>query len=69
MIPDRWQKLDELFHAALEREADARADFVSRASGDDEDFRRELESMLAHYDAANSFIESPAYAVAAETIM
>jgi len=69
MKAERWQKLDELFHLALEREADARADFVAQASDGDEDLRRELESMLAHYEAAKSFIESPAYAVAAETIV
>ena len=69
MNPDQWKRLDELFHVALEREGDARATFVAQATRGDDDLRGELEAMLAHYEQANSFIESPAYALAAETII
>ena len=69
MKPDRWQKLDELFHLALEREADARSAFVAQATAGDEDLRRELDSMLLHFERSNSFIETPAYAIAAEQIV
>ena len=69
MKSERWQRLDELFHLALEREGNARASFVAQATAGDEGLRQELESILAHYEEANSFIESPAYAVAAETIV
>ena len=69
MKPERWQKLDELFHLALEREGDARLSFVAQATADDEDLRRELDSMLLHFEQSNSFIETPAYAVAAEEIV
>ncbi len=69
MNPDRWKKLDELFHLALEREGDERTAFVAQASDGDDDLRRELEAMVAHYEQSNSFIESPAYAVVAETIV
>lgn len=69
MTPERWQKLDELFHAALEREPGARALFIAEACCEDAELRRELESMLTHHDQANSFIESPAYVVEAEAIV
>ena len=69
MKPERWQRLDELFHLALEREADARSSFVAQATAGDEDLRRELDSMLLHFEQSNSFIETPAYAVAAEEIV
>lgn len=69
MKRERWQKLDELFHLALEREADARSSFVAQATAGDEDLRRELDSMLLHFEQSNSFIETPAYAVAAEEIV
>jgi serine/threonine protein kinase/Tol biopolymer transport system component len=65
---EQWQKLDELFHQALEREPGARTLFIAETCAGDLELRRELESMLAHHDEANSFIESPAYVVAAETI-
>jgi eukaryotic-like serine/threonine-protein kinase len=67
MNPDQWKKVDELFHQALDYQPDARAAFVSQVS--DVDLRQELEEMLTHYDQAHSFIESPAYVVAAETIL
>ena len=69
MKPERWQRLDELFHLALEREADARSSFVAQETAGDEDLRRELDSMLLHFEQSNSFIETPAYAVAAEQIV
>lgn len=65
----RWEKLDELFHAALERAAERRAAYVSEVCTGDDDLRQELESMLAHHEQAGSFIESPAYIVAAETLL
>ena len=67
MNPEQWKKLDGLFHQALERHPDARASFVSEIS--DADLRLELETMLAHHDQAHSFIESPAYVIAAETLV
>jgi eukaryotic-like serine/threonine-protein kinase len=66
---ERWQRLDELFHAALECESTARAAFVNAACENDAELRHELESMLAHHEQANSFIESPAYVIVAETIV
>src|SRR5438094_4197982 len=69
MTPERWQKLEEFFHAALEREPDDRAAFVVEVCDGDDDLRRELESMLDHHEQADSFIESPAYEIAAESIL
>jgi serine/threonine protein kinase len=69
MNPERWQKLDEMFHAALEHEPTARAKFMAEICAGDDELRQELASMVCHHEQANSFIESPAYAVAAETIV
>jgi RNA polymerase sigma-70 factor, ECF subfamily len=33
--PGRWQKLDELFHSALERDGEARPAFLAKACGGD----------------------------------
>jgi len=66
---ERWQRLDELFHAAIEHGPDARKDFVAEVCRDDAELRQELESMLSHHEAAGNFIESPAYALAAEAIL
>jgi len=69
MDPERWQKLEDLFHAALERNVGGRASFVAEACGNDDDLRRELESMLDHDEQAKNFIESPAYVIAAESLL
>jgi serine/threonine-protein kinase len=69
MTPERWRKLDELFHAALERGTERRAAFLAEACDGDDELRHELESMLAHHEQAENFIERPAYAVAAETVV
>jgi eukaryotic-like serine/threonine-protein kinase len=69
MNPERWQKLDELFHSALEREPGEREAFLTEACVGDDELREELDSMIVHHEQADSFIETPAYAVVAETIV
>jgi serine/threonine-protein kinase len=49
MIPDRWQRVEDLYHRALECPPDRRAAFLAGACGDRET-RHEVESLLA-YDA------------------
>ncbi len=68
MNPERWQKLGELFHSALECEPGERDAFIIEACAGEDELRKELESMIAHYEQAKSFIEQPA-AVAAETLL
>jgi tetratricopeptide (TPR) repeat protein len=45
------QRAKDIFIAALDQPADARAAFVSHACGTDADVRREVESLLAFHDA------------------
>ena len=47
MTPDRWQQIEQLFHAALEREPAQRAAFLRDACAADDGLRREVESLLA----------------------
>ena len=68
MNPDRWQQIDELFHAASERAAHERAAFLAEACGDDSAMRRELESLLGFEAEAADFIETPAVHFAAELL-
>ena len=55
----RWTVVDRLLGAALEREPHERAAFLRRACGDDEELRREVESLLAHDRDAGDFLEPP----------
>jgi eukaryotic-like serine/threonine-protein kinase len=65
MKPERWQKIDEIFHAALQCKPEERKAFIDEACRDDEDLRRELESLLAEESGADNFIEEPAMEVVA----
>ena len=44
---DRWQQISSLFHAALARPAAAREEYLRAECGDDEDLRRQVESLIA----------------------
>ena len=68
MKTERWQQVEQLYHAALERGAEGRATFLAEACAGDEGLRREVESLLAYEDRAEDFIESPALEVAAEML-
>src|SRR6266436_5481722 len=68
MKPDRWQRIEELYHAALARQAESRPDFLRTACGDDEELYREIESLLGFKSQAENFIEQPALQVAAKAV-
>src|SRR5262245_50395298 len=65
---ERWATVKRLHQAALDREAGPRAAFLADACAGDETLRREVESLLAHEDRAQSFMESPAIDVAAKNV-
>ena len=47
MSSERWRQIEDLYHAALERDPGRRAGFLAEACRDDEELRREVESLLA----------------------
>ncbi len=50
MDPERWQRVGELFHRALELGADDRPRFLDDACAGDEALRAEVDSLLAHHE-------------------
>lgn len=68
MTPERYQRIKELFHSALEREVEERPAFLAEACGDDEALRAKVEALVATAEQPGSFMDVPAYAVAAETL-
>ncbi|MDA2924420.1 serine/threonine protein kinase, partial [Acidobacteria bacterium AH-259-L09] len=69
MEPERWQQIDKLLEAALEREGSRRAAFLEEACAGDEALRQEVESLLVSYEQAGSFMEAPALKVAAKGLV
>ena len=60
MSPERWQQVEEVFQAALDQAPDERARFLAEACADDAELRREVEALLAQYEAAGDFLDEPA---------
>ena len=52
-MTDRWQRLEDILHAALERAPDERSGFVRDACGNDDSLRVEAESLLENASAAD----------------
>jgi len=67
MTPERWQQVERLYNAALEREASQRAAFLTQACRGDDELRHEVESLLAQ-DGGASLLEKPALEVAAKAL-
>jgi serine/threonine protein kinase len=68
MTPERWQRIDQLFHAALACERAQRQEFLAAHCAGDEPLRQEVESLISSVEQAASFIETPAADVAAEVL-
>jgi serine/threonine protein kinase len=58
--PERWHRVNELFHGALERDLERRAKYLDDACIDDPSLRKEVESLLAHHEAqATGLLRTP----------
>jgi eukaryotic-like serine/threonine-protein kinase len=56
MTPERWQKIEQVCNAALEREPSQREAFLAQACRGDDDLRREVESLLAQEKSAERYL-------------
>ncbi|HEX8636694.1 MAG TPA: serine/threonine-protein kinase, partial [Pyrinomonadaceae bacterium] len=61
MSPDRWQQIEVVFQAALDLSPAERTTFLAENCNGDAELRREVEKLLADYESADSFIESPVW--------
>src|SRR4030095_1342677 len=63
-----WQQVKEIFNSALQYEPEQRSVFISNACGGDEFLIQEVASLISSHEKDGSFIDSPAYEVAAELL-
>lgn len=68
MDADRWQKIEQLYHAAREHDEGDRRAFLEQACAGDAELRREIESLLACEKDAKGFLNEPAMEQAAEAL-
>jgi len=65
MQPDRWRHLEELYHAAMERQQGQRAAFLESSCDGDQDLRAEVESLISYAQQTGRIIDQPAMEVVA----
>ena len=65
MTPERYQRIGQLFDAALEQAPEARAAFLAAACGDDVALRAEVEQLLAHQEESEQYLAQSALHVSA----
>jgi eukaryotic-like serine/threonine-protein kinase len=68
MTPEQWQRVEELYHAALELPMGERKDFLVRASSGDEVLHRKVEALLKSHDEGGGFLDKDALEVAARAV-
>jgi serine/threonine protein kinase/protein involved in temperature-dependent protein secretion len=68
MTPEQWEQIGEVYHEALELVPAERGAFLDRVCAGDEEFRREIETLLAAEKSAGDFIAAPAMKDAAKML-
>ncbi len=69
MTPERWRQVNDVFHAALERDGAERDAFLRDATRGDADLLREVQSLITSHAHAQGFLDEPAWGVAADLIL
>ena len=64
MASERWQQVEALYQAALERDAAERDQFLEERCGDDRALREEVESLVRYGGATHAFFDTPAVELA-----
>ena len=63
--PERWHRVSDLFHRALQREPGSRMAFLDDACRDDPSIQSEVVSLLAFHEQAGEGVGTPTHLVAA----
>jgi serine/threonine protein kinase/Tol biopolymer transport system component len=68
MQSEQWRRIDELLQSALQQPPGEREAFVRQACQGDETLEGEVRSLLSSHQKAGTFLESPAFEVAARSL-
>ena len=60
MIPERWQKIEEVFQTALDLPESERTTLLAEVCAGDPELQRETLSLIAAHEEAGDFMEQPA---------
>jgi hypothetical protein len=68
MKPERWERIEELYHSAAEIPDSARDSFLQKACGGDQRLLEEVASLLKHGATPHSLLDTPAAGVVAKAL-
>ena len=69
MTPERWQQVEDVLQAALDRPPQERAAYLDEVCAGDEELKEEASSLLSAHDEAGDFIEQPAIVTDARVLV
>jgi serine/threonine protein kinase/tetratricopeptide (TPR) repeat protein len=69
MTPERWQRINEIFHAALVLEDGERGAFILAQSAGDESLRGKVAALLASHEQVGEFIQGSVFSGAAQLLV
>ena len=61
MNSDVWRRVEDIYHAVMNLQADERAAFLAQACAGDTELHQEVESLLAQVGRADDLLENPAW--------
>src|SRR6266545_2638930 len=69
MTPERWQQIEEVLQATLDRAPGERVAFLREVCAGDDELQTEACSLVSAYETAADFIEEPAIAQDARVLL
>jgi eukaryotic-like serine/threonine-protein kinase len=69
VTPEQWHRVKEVFEAALDHAPEERAAFLDQACAGDQILSSEVTSLLSSYEQEQGFMETPAAALAAQSLI
>ena len=69
MTPERWQRINEMFQAALALDGGERSAFLFAQSAGDDNLRRKVAALLASHEKAEGFIQGSVFGVGAQLLL
>src|ERR1700682_2591837 len=69
MTPERWQRINEMFHAALVLDGQERSAFLVAQSAGDDALRGKVAALLASHEQADGFIQGSVFGDAAQLLV
>ena len=69
MTPERWQRINEVFHAALDRDCGPGSAFLVEACNGDDTLRAKVAALLASHQESEEFIQGSVFADAAQLLV